>query len=246
MPDVSIVNSTITGTPKNYQVPGTQELLVKAVRASIDGSAAASSFLPALQLIDPAGHVMWTAVNTSQTVAAGGTADVSWFPGISKGQSVVNTGSTAVMDGLTSIGTTQTINAGTSARISFDLLQSDTSGVFDTSAGSGTTWKVNTTGTYALMFFMTPSVAWAAAGSSPYTMNTNTLGDLWYSQENLVDPDGSNQTIGFFAFFVVHGTVPARVSVSIFNHSGTNLVTFGPNVKVVCWRIGDQLAGLAP
>lgn len=85
MSDVSIVNTTVTSTPKDYKVPGSQELLVKAVRASIDGSAAGSSFLPALQLLDPAGNVMWTAVDTGTTVAAGGSADVSWFPGVKKG-----------------------------------------------------------------------------------------------------------------------------------------------------------------
>lgn len=82
MPDVAIVNQNVTATPDDYTVPGAQEIFVKAVRASLDGSGAASSFLPALQLLDPAGHVMWTAVNTSSPVAAGGSADVSWFPGV--------------------------------------------------------------------------------------------------------------------------------------------------------------------
>lgn len=89
MPDVAIVNTTNTPAPADYLVPGTQELQVKAVRAAIDGSGAAASFLPALQLLDPAGHVMWTAVDTSSSLAAGASADVSWFPDVS------HTGSTA-------------------------------------------------------------------------------------------------------------------------------------------------------
>jgi hypothetical protein len=245
MPDGAIVIPDTTAAPKDYTLAGAQEIALKSVRAVIDGSAAGSAFLPTLQLLDQNGHVCWEGA-TSSTVAAGGSADVSWFPGLGGTGSVTATGATAVMDGLTSVGSTQTIAAGTSARIHFDLLQADTSGVFDVSAGSGTTWKVNTTGTYQVMFFMSPSATWAPAGSSPYTMNLNTLGDLWYSQENLVDPDGSNQTIGFIGFFVAHGTIPARVSVSIFNHAGVDLVTFGPNVKVVCSRIGDELPSLAP
>ena len=79
MPDVAIVNQTVTATPSDYLVPGTQGLRLKAVRAVIDGTGAAGSFLPALQLLDPAGHVMWTAFDKSTPVAAGGSADVSWF-----------------------------------------------------------------------------------------------------------------------------------------------------------------------
>ena len=57
MPDVAIVNQNVAATPSDYIVP-------------------------ALQLLDPAGHVMWTAVDPSSAVAAGGSADVSWFPGV--------------------------------------------------------------------------------------------------------------------------------------------------------------------
>lgn len=80
MPDIAIVNPTVTAAPKDYPVSGNQELLLKAVRARIDGSAATGSYLPAVQLIAPSGDVMWSAVPSSP-IAAGGSADVSWFPG---------------------------------------------------------------------------------------------------------------------------------------------------------------------
>src|SRR5207248_1264776 len=70
--------------PKDYQLSGRQELSPLAVRAEIDGTSAAGAFLPALQLIAPGGKVMWTAV-TSSTVAAGASADVSWFPRVGEG-----------------------------------------------------------------------------------------------------------------------------------------------------------------
>lgn len=82
MADVPIVNRSMVAAPKNYQLPQGQEILLKAVRAEIDGTAAGGSYLPALQLVSDAGDVMWTAVDTSNAQAAGGTQSVSWFPGL--------------------------------------------------------------------------------------------------------------------------------------------------------------------
>ena len=81
MPDLPIVIPDIASAPKDYTLSGTQELALKTVRALIDGTGAGAAFLPTLQLLDPNGHVMWEGA-TSSTVAAGGSADVSWFPGL--------------------------------------------------------------------------------------------------------------------------------------------------------------------
>lgn len=89
MPDVPIVNRAMVTAPKDYVLPQGQEILLKAVRAEIDGTGAGGSYLPALQLISDAGDVMWTAVQTGNTIAAGGTQSVSWFPGVSGGTSGV-------------------------------------------------------------------------------------------------------------------------------------------------------------
>lgn len=82
MSDVSIVNNTVTAAPKDYKLSGAQDLKTKAVRAQIDGSGAAGQYVPALQMLDPAGNVMWTAV-ANTTVTTGGSVNVTWFPGVS-------------------------------------------------------------------------------------------------------------------------------------------------------------------
>lgn len=81
MADVAIVNHAVTAAPKDYTLSGGQELFLKAVTASIDGSGSAVAWSPCLQVLAPDGTVMVSAV-TSATVAAGASADVSWFPGI--------------------------------------------------------------------------------------------------------------------------------------------------------------------
>jgi hypothetical protein len=79
MADVAIANTTVSSAPKDYTLSGSQELLLKAVRANMDGSGAAAAWFPCLQLLAPDGTVMWESVPAS-SVAAGASADVSWFP----------------------------------------------------------------------------------------------------------------------------------------------------------------------
>lgn len=67
-----------SSAPLDYKLSGEQEFYLAAVRAIFDGTGAAGSFLPAVQLLSPAGTVMWQTEGT--TVLAGGSADASFFP----------------------------------------------------------------------------------------------------------------------------------------------------------------------
>lgn len=84
MSDVSIRATAVTPAPMDYKVPGAQEIAPKSVTASMDGTGAGSGWYPCLQLLDPAGNVMFSAVSTT-VLAAGASADVSWFPHIARG-----------------------------------------------------------------------------------------------------------------------------------------------------------------
>lgn len=86
MADLPIVIPDTAVAPKDYTLTGGQELQLKSVRALIDGTGAATSFRPTLQLLDPNGHVMWEGASFD-AVAAGGSADVSWFPGVTAASS---------------------------------------------------------------------------------------------------------------------------------------------------------------
>lgn len=82
MPDVPIVNRASVTAPKDYTLPQSQEIILKAVKADIDGTGAGGTWLPALQLVSNNGDVMWTACDTSSPQAAGGSVTVTWFPGV--------------------------------------------------------------------------------------------------------------------------------------------------------------------
>lgn len=81
MADAAIVSRAIVAAPKDYTLGANEELSLKAVRALIDGSGAAGPFLPVLQIVAPDGTVMWQGFPFS-SLAAGVSADVSWFPGL--------------------------------------------------------------------------------------------------------------------------------------------------------------------
>src|SRR5690348_1407345 len=80
MPDTTIPLQPFGGGVWGFQVPDTGEILVKAVRATFDGSGIAGAWFPAVQVIAP-GNVTDGEYPTAASVAAGGSATVDFFPG---------------------------------------------------------------------------------------------------------------------------------------------------------------------
>ena len=75
-------STAVVAAPKDYSIPVTQQIRLLSVRASFDGSGSGSSWIPALQILDNNGNVLVTASDPLVNVAATGSADVSWFPGV--------------------------------------------------------------------------------------------------------------------------------------------------------------------
>jgi len=79
MADVLVRAPGTVAAPLEYDIPASVELLVKTLFASFDGTAAASSWKPAVQIIGPFGQEVGT-YPLGTALAAGASADVSWFP----------------------------------------------------------------------------------------------------------------------------------------------------------------------
>jgi hypothetical protein len=82
MADVAILASQVQATPAGYTIPGGQEILIKSIEASFDGSGATGAYVPVLQVVAPGGG--GTVVGEyplGQDLAAGASADITWFPG---------------------------------------------------------------------------------------------------------------------------------------------------------------------
>lgn len=80
--DRQVLVTGVAATPASFVIPGSGQIQPKSVFAHYDGSGAASPFLPALKIVSDGGEVVGI-YPASQTVPAGGSADVSWFPRVS-------------------------------------------------------------------------------------------------------------------------------------------------------------------
>jgi len=118
--DDTIINTTVQSAPKDYVIPGTQELLLKTVRAVVNGSAASAAYLPAVQLLAPDGTVCWSAV-PNESVAAGASADVSWFPGVNEEPISDGTGGGGTISKITSNAASLAVTDPTGPTTNLDL-----------------------------------------------------------------------------------------------------------------------------
>jgi hypothetical protein len=136
MADTTIGGLGTKAAPLDYKVPKSIELFPRTIKATFDGSGAGAPFLPAVQIIADSGDVVGTyPVDTA--VAAGGSADVSWFPRSVKAAAAASASS--VIGACVALVTGFTTAAGPSvSTIPWDTLVYDTSGGTMWSAGDPT------------------------------------------------------------------------------------------------------------
>jgi hypothetical protein len=77
--DAILTRDGPTAVPLAYTVPNGGELLPLTVRATMDGTGAGQAFYAVVQVIAPSGRIMGNFITSS--IAAGASADVTWFPG---------------------------------------------------------------------------------------------------------------------------------------------------------------------
>lgn len=75
---VPIAALGVATLPEDYTIPDSLEIVPLAVRASFDGSGASGTFYPTLEFLSPGGVVI-AECPCFTTIAAGGSADVTWF-----------------------------------------------------------------------------------------------------------------------------------------------------------------------
>lgn len=79
MSDVTIKALSTDPAPADYDVPPAQEIVIKLASAIFDGSGAAGAFVPTLEIVAPDRSVVGS-FPVSDSLAAGASAFVSWFP----------------------------------------------------------------------------------------------------------------------------------------------------------------------
>jgi hypothetical protein len=108
-------------TPQKFTVPGNGQIRPKSVFATYDGSAAAVPFQPALKVISDGGEVV--GIYPAQTVAAGGSASVSWFRGLG---GTISAGTVAVVGARIEAHSAQSIPDSANTDFVYDTVAFDT------------------------------------------------------------------------------------------------------------------------
>lgn len=149
MPNSQVLPKGTASAPSDFVVASAQELQLRVISATFDGTGAGTAFLPAITLISSNGAEIGTfPVDTS--VAAGASADVSFFP-----RSVAPT-STAPASGLIGACAGMRFDVTTPVgpadyHVIYDTLVYDTSGGTMWAAGSPTVMTAPSDGLYLLI-----------------------------------------------------------------------------------------------
>lgn len=232
MPTASdlVVRQDTVAVPANYQVPNAAQIVLHTVTAEFVDNGAIADWLPAVVILDAAGHVIARAVDQGVKVTAGLDAEVTWFSGV-KGAAAAATAAGAVFaqafrDALGgSPDPAQQVNAGATNNATFphSLTTDATAVLWSASAGTTDTANLLKVGTYlisAATHWDTVDVLLSAlikdAGQddfphTPWVPNTN---------PSFGDGIGSANSMDYTVAHVV--TPPSSVTVLLDNKSAGN------------------------
>jgi hypothetical protein len=82
MADSAILAAGGADAPLSYLVPGSAVITIKQIHVKYVDSGAGGDWLPAVRIVNDAGHTMGTAADQGVKVTAGSDADASFFPGV--------------------------------------------------------------------------------------------------------------------------------------------------------------------
>lgn len=139
----------VTGTasaPTHFTIPGNGQIRPKSVFAHYDGTGAAGAFVPALKIKSDGGELV-AICPTTQTVAAGGSAAVSWFQGLG---GAGGGGVQALVGARIEAHNPQAVSTATNTDVVYDSVAFDTDGMVNLGANSRIL-TVNTSGLYLVV-----------------------------------------------------------------------------------------------
>ncbi len=143
--DQQILVAGTAPTPCHFRIPGNGQITPRTIFAHFDGSAALTSFLPALKIVSDGGETIGV-YPTTGSVAAGGSADLTWFPGLGGGG---GGGVQALVGARIEASVTQSVTTNTNTDLVYDTVNFDTDGMANLGADARKL-TVNTPGLYLL------------------------------------------------------------------------------------------------
>jgi hypothetical protein len=246
--DQQILVAGTEATPAAFVIPGNGQLRPKAVFASYDGTGAGGSFVPALKIISDGGETV-AICPADVTLAAGASADVSWFPRVAAAAQAASSGVIPVAAGRVDPGTPVTVPAHGAIEIPWFEVNFSDSSQFGWSSGSPTILTVTNGGILLYSLTIMPWVDWPVSAAGFIRFNGHTGGDISFELPALfasytpVDVF-SDQATGPYPV-AIHGiTAPIDLGSSktwgahIFNNTASNW-QFGNGTHFTVARLSD-------
>lgn len=236
----------VTGTapaPATFTIPGNGQVRPKTIFATFDGTNAASAFLPCIKITSDGGELV--GVYPAPSVAAGGSAEASWFPGgnagLASGQllPVCNVFQPNVF--------TWTPSLVQARPILWPRFATTDAATFVLDVGSSTP-KVERDGTYASLMWVNPNTNWPDAtaggpikiGAWGGSLANEPTGIAPYSQYPDIDvfaPLAHGDTVNVWSYTVLSLSAGDRWFGGGMNFSGANFT--GQEARAWVWRLGD-------
>lgn len=219
-------STAVVAAPKDYSIPGAQQIRLLSVRASFIDNGAASDWVPALELLDNNGNVLATAGDKGVTVTAGSSADVTWFPGV-KTAGAASTGTGAAWFWATRNTNFTVTTATPQRRIPWTHFVTSDPTVFSVTTGLAANDTVN--GLKAGIYYASSQVSWASPQTYPHStaIVTDFFGVSGLSSSPVSDsttdttPVGESQVI-HDTMLAITQAVPGEISLTVKNWDASN------------------------
>ena len=131
--DQQVLVTGVASAPATFRIPGNGQITPRAIFAHYDGSSAAGTYVPALKITSDGGELVGIYPLRSTTLAAGVSADMSWFPEVDDAPFPVNE-----------------VVGITSETVFYDTVNANTPLVMSTTLATGTEYVVIIEGTYTV------------------------------------------------------------------------------------------------
>lgn len=247
MADAQIQPLGTADAPSDWTLASAQEVVFRSLHAVFDGASAAVPFVPAVQIVGPGGVVAAT-FPLGQPIAAGGSAEVTWFPGVNDTVRTLTVMPTiAVRVPLTGF----TLNNGVTLTFAFTELSQGIGGTtwpFDSNAytltpnpppaaGPWVNIQVNQPGMYLLWGWCTWTYSWGP-GRLRYTLAGAASGFLGSGLQVLTASypvfASSLALQVLVPVYIDAASLPAQIGLQVTNLTGSNQT----------WSVGSDRAEL--
>lgn len=202
--------------PATWTLPASLELAVSSVYASYNGSGAAGSYIPTLEVISDAGDKV-VSIPQDASVAAGSSVEASWAPFL-KGAAAASATKTHVYYATGSDSGGSVASGGTKTVVLSAFTTNDQSNVALDFSGGITDQIVCVSASYN--YVVTATVEWSAfAGNRTITLGTANAETGWGLPFSLTTAD-SVQVLT--AALVLDFTAPTNILVTLSQSSGSS------------------------